>query len=243
MASAMQPGRANKADGPLVRQIWTNGTVSGVGMSKGARTRERILEIAEASVLAKGFGATSIEEVIAEAGITKSGFFYHFRDKNELAREMLRRYVEANDRLFDDIFARARELSDDPLQAFLIGLKLLAEVMADLPNGHPGCLIASICYQERLFDREVRDLTAQSVAAWNKRFGAMIEEIAALHPPRDTVDLNDVADMLSCVVDGGIIMSKTLNEPRRLERQVMAFRSYVKLLFAAPPSRAAAMPA
>ena len=50
-------------------------------------------------------------------------------------------------------------------QAFLIGLKLLAEVMADLPNGHPGCLIASICYQERLFDREVRDLTARSVEA------------------------------------------------------------------------------
>jgi TetR/AcrR family transcriptional regulator, transcriptional repressor for nem operon len=204
-------------------------------MGKGARTRERILEIAEASVLAKGFGATSIEEVIAEAGITKSGFFYHFRDKNELAREMVRRYVEAEDRLFDDIFARARELSDDPLQAFLIGLKLLAEVMADLPNGHPGCLIASICYQERLFDREVRDLTARSVAAWSKRFGAMIEEIAAVHPPRDAVDLNDVADMLSCVVDGGIIMSKALNEPRRLERQVMTFRSYIKLLFAPPP--------
>ena len=38
-------------------------------------------------MLAKGFGATSIEEVIAEAGLTKSGFFYHFKDKNALARE------------------------------------------------------------------------------------------------------------------------------------------------------------
>ena len=67
-------------------------------MRKGAATRERILEIAEAAVLAKGFGATSIDEVIVEAGITKSGFFYHFKDKNELAREMVRRYVESNDR-------------------------------------------------------------------------------------------------------------------------------------------------
>ena len=63
-------------------------------MGKGEATRERILEIAEAAVLAKGFGATSIEEVIAEAGLTKSGFFYHFRDKNALAREMVRRYVD-----------------------------------------------------------------------------------------------------------------------------------------------------
>ena len=50
-------------------------------MRKGQATRERILDVAEASVLAKGFGATSIEELIAEAGITKSGFFYHFHTR------------------------------------------------------------------------------------------------------------------------------------------------------------------
>ena len=169
-------------------------------MSKGIATRDRILAIAEAGVLEKGFGATSIEEVIAEAGITKSGFFYHFRDKNELAREMLKRYVASNDRLFDEIFARGRELSDEPLQAFLISLKLLAEVMSDLPNGHPGCLIASICYQERLYDREVRELTALSVRGWNARFRGILEDIAMVHSPREPVDLGDLADMLSCVV-------------------------------------------
>ena len=200
-------------------------------MGKGEATRERILEIAEAAVLAKGSGATSIDEVIAEAGLTKSGFFYHFKDKNALAREMLRRYVDTNDKLFDDIFARGAELSDDPLQAFLISLKLLAEIMADLPNGHPGCLIASICYQERLFDREVRDLTAHSVRSWNARFRAIFEGIAAAHPPREPIDLDDLADMMSCIVDGGIIMSKTLNDPRRLERQILVFRSFVKLVF------------
>ena len=53
---------------------------------KGSDTRERILEVAEAAVLEKGFAATSIEELIVAVGITKSGFFYHFRDKEELAR-------------------------------------------------------------------------------------------------------------------------------------------------------------
>ena len=205
-------------------------------MGKGEATRERILESAEASVLAKGFGATSIDEVIAEAGLTKSGFFYHFKDKNALAREMLRRYVSAEDRLFDTIFARGGELSDDPLQAFLISLKLLAETMADLPNGHPGCLIASICYQERLFDREVRELTAQSVRNWNARFRKILDGIASVYPPREPVDLDDVADMLSCIVDGAIIMSKTLNDSRKLERQIILFRTLVKLMFTPQPS-------
>ncbi|MEK1886565.1 MAG: TetR/AcrR family transcriptional regulator [Phyllobacterium sp.] len=200
-------------------------------MGKGEETRERIIEIAEASVLAKGFGATSIEEIIAEAGITKSGFFYHFKDKNELAHKMVRRYVDEYNRVFDEIFERGHQLSDDPLQAFLISLKLLAETMSDLPSGHPGCLIASICYQERLFDRNVRNLIAQSVKEWNIRFRAILDDIADVHPPRDAIDLDDVADMLSCVVDGAIIMSKALNDPKRLERQVLAFRSFVKLLF------------
>ena len=42
-------------------------------MGKGVETRARLMDIAEAAILQKGFGATSIEELIAEAGITKSG--------------------------------------------------------------------------------------------------------------------------------------------------------------------------
>jgi TetR/AcrR family transcriptional repressor of nem operon len=209
-------------------------------MRKGEATRERILEIAETSVLAKGFGATSIEEIIAEAGITKSGFFYHFKDKNELAREMLARYVEADDRIFDELFGRAAELSEDPLQAFLIGLKMLAELLADLPGGHPGCLIASICYQERLFDREVVEFNRKSVEGWNARFRGYLDAIAEVYPPREPVDLDALAEMLSCIIDGGIIMSKVLGDPSRLARQVLAYRSFVRLTFqAAQPMRQA----
>ena len=208
------------------------GSDMNVVMTKGEQTRQRILDIAQAAVLSKGFEATSIDEIIAEAEITKSGFYYHFADKNMLARAMLKRYVADNEEMFDSIFLRARQLSDDPLQFFLIGLNMLAEVMEDLPNAHPGCLIASICYQERLFDREVIALTAQSVKDWNNRFRGYVRDIAAAYPARDKVDLDDVGDMLACVVDGAIIMSKTLNETYQLGRQVRAYRSYVKLLFA-----------
>lgn len=187
-------------------------------------------------MLAKGFAATSIEEVIVEAGITKSGFFYHFADKNALAHEMLQRYVAANDEIFEEVFGRGAELADDPLQAFLIGLKLLAETMADLPNGHPGCLIASVCYQERLFDHTVRQLTADSVRKWNAFFRQRLDAVAAAHPPVEPVDLEQLASMMSCIVDGGIIMSKTLADPSILPRQILLFRSYVRLLFQPRPS-------
>jgi len=54
--------------------------------TKGERTREKILDIAYECIVQKGFAATSIEELVETAGITKSGFFYHFRDKNDMAR-------------------------------------------------------------------------------------------------------------------------------------------------------------
>ena len=74
---------------------------------KGSDTRERILVVAQATGLEKGFAATSIEELIAAVDITKSGFFYHFKDKNELAKALLRRYLDREDALFDDLFHRA----------------------------------------------------------------------------------------------------------------------------------------
>lgn len=198
---------------------------------KGERTRERILEIASKSILEKGFGATSIEEIICEAGLTKSGFFYHFRDKNELARALLQRYIEQDDEILDQVFGRARELVDDPLQQLLAALKMLAEVLEDLPNGHPGCIVAVYCYQERLFDKEVRDLNRDAVLAWRIRFCAILEDIATRYQTAEPVDLEQVADMISTVLEGGIVMSKALNEPRKLADQVMLLRSFIKLLF------------
>jgi TetR/AcrR family transcriptional repressor of nem operon len=200
---------------------------------KKGNARERILELAEESVLAKGFQATSIDELIAGAGITKSGFFYHFKDKTELARSVLVRYIEREQTLFDDLFFRADELNEDPLHGFLVGLKMLAEMLRDLPSGHPGCLIASYCYQERLFDQQVRDLNTQAVLAWRRRFRERLDRIAARYPPRLAIDLDDLADMLSAVVDGGIVLSKALGDSKALSRQVLLYREFVRTIFTA----------
>lgn len=200
-------------------------------MEKVRSKRERILDIAEAGILSKGFSATSIDEIIAEAEITKSGFFYHFKDKSELARALLQRYLDTEEAILDKVFTRARELHGDPLHSFLIGLKLLSEMMGDLPNGHPGCLVATIAYAERMFDRDVRALNRQGVLVWRERFHGMLAEIAAIYPPRDDIDLRAVADMISSTVEGGIILSRAVGEPRLLAEQIDLLRSYIKLLF------------
>ncbi|MCY6382944.1 TetR/AcrR family transcriptional regulator [Hoeflea prorocentri] len=201
-------------------------------MADKGKTRERIMDVAQASILSKGFEATSIDEIVAAVEITKGGFFYHFSDKNALARALLERYIEEEDRLFDDLFSRARELNEDPLHAMLIGLKLMAEMLDDIPKGHPGCLVATACYQERLFNTEVRELNRKAVLNWRERFLAMFEQIASDYSPRADVDLTDLADMLTGVVEGGIILSKAIGNPQLTSRQIMLYRTLVKTVFA-----------
>lgn len=200
-------------------------------MARGIDTRTKILDVAQDAILSKGFDATSIEEIVAGAHITKSGFFYHFRDKNALAHALIDRHIEIEDQLFDDLFQRARDLSDDPLQVMLIGLKLLSELLEDMPDGHPGCIVATAVYQDRLFNRDVRDANRRAVLGWRKRFRQLFEDIVQTNTMRDEVDLDDLADLVSSVIEGGIVMSRALEQPKITSRQVLLLRSYVKLLF------------
>jgi AcrR family transcriptional regulator len=198
---------------------------------RAADTRERLLDTAEAAVLDKGFAGTSIDELIAAVGITKSGFFYHFHDKGELAKALLVRYIERENELFGELFRRADELNEDPLHGFLVALKMMSEMMSDLPSGHPGCLVAAYCYQDRLFDREIRELNAAAVLGWRKRFRDRLEAISRRYPPRIAVDLDDLADMLSVIADGGIILSKVVKDKDALPRQVLLYRDFVRMVF------------
>lgn len=203
-------------------------------------TREQLLIAAEAAVLAKGFGATSIDELIAAVGISKSGFFYHFRDKSELAKALLQRYIDTDDRLLDEIFAKADDLHEDPLHSFLIAMKMIAEMFRDLPNGHPGCMVASVCYHEQQFHSDVRDLNVKAVLAWRTRFRERLEQITAQYPARIAVSLDDLADMFSSVADGGIIISRVTHDHDVLARQMLLYRDFVRLVFSDPPKTARA---
>jgi AcrR family transcriptional regulator len=199
--------------------------------TKGEKTRERILDFAYESIVQKGFASTSIEELVEAAGITKSGFFYHFRDKNDMARQLLERFLAEDEAIIDTLERRAHELSDDPLQSFLIFLNLYSQMMDDMETLHPGCLVASVTYQDRLFDADVRLMNAEYLLRMRQRFAGSLAKIAAEHPPRAEVDLDALADHLTVIVEGAIILSKALDDPGLMGRQTRLYRTHIKLIF------------
>ena len=201
--------------------------------TKGERTRERLLDVAYDSIVQKGFAATSVEELVEAAGITKSGFFYHFKDKNDLARQLFDRFLDEDEGIVDTLAHRARELSDDPLQSLLIFLNLYAQMMDDMETLHPGCMVATVTYQERLFDSEMKRMNVDYLMRMRSRFRNWFDEIAVTNPPRADVDLDALSDQLTVIVEGAIIYAKALQDRALMGKQTRLFRSYIKLLFGA----------
>ncbi|MEM6577428.1 MAG: TetR/AcrR family transcriptional regulator [Pseudomonadota bacterium] len=192
-------------------------------------TRDRLMTVAELAILEKGFAATSIEEVIAEVGITKSGFFYHFQDKRALVKAILERQLIVEETWFDGLFRRAAD--DDPLQEVLNFLDLLKADMENLPEIHPGCLISATCFQERLFDHEIHDLACENLLGWRRRMHAKFRAVARIYPPKIDINLETLADMMTTVTDGAIILSKTVRQKEVLPRQIGLYRAFVQQVF------------
>ena len=201
--------------------------------TKGERTRERLMDLAYESIVEKGFAATSFEELVEAAGITKSGFFYHFRDKNDLARQLFERFLSEDEGIMETLEKRARELSDDPLQSFLIFLNVYAQMMDDMEALHPGCMVATVTYQERMFDAEVRQMNVDYLRRMRERFVRWLKEIVARYPPRIPVELDELADQLNVIVEGAIIQSKALRDESLMGKQTRLYRNHIKLLFGA----------
>jgi TetR/AcrR family transcriptional repressor of nem operon len=199
--------------------------------AKGEQTREHILATAERIILQRGYSGTSIEEIIGEAGITKGGFFYHFDGKSDLARNLMLRYLDNDGKFFGELSERAQSLTEDPLQQFLLFLKLMAEAMADLPGTHPGCLVASFTYEAQQFDDDVQELNAQGVLSWRQMFQEHLERVSEKYPMKIEKPLEELADMLSSIIEGGIIMSKVLNDGRVLPNQLLHYRDYIRLVY------------
>jgi AcrR family transcriptional regulator len=199
--------------------------------TRGQATKERLLDRAEGIVVEKGFAATSIEDLIAALGISRSSFFYYFDDKVDLARAIVLRKLRRDRELLDELCMRADELNEDPLHGFMVGLRMFAEMMVNLPEVHPGLIAATVAYHDHLYIHEIRELNARGVLDWRDRFQARLDRIAARHPPRPCVDLGALADMAATIVQGSMVVERALAEPAVVSRQMLLFRDYVRTVF------------
>jgi TetR/AcrR family transcriptional repressor of nem operon len=196
-----------------------------------AATRSRLLDAAEELVLARGYSATTVDHILARAGVTKGTFFYHFASKGELALALVRRYAELEQQTFDATMARATRLARSPKEQLLVFVGLLEEATATLEEPSAGCLFASYCYEAELFDEAIHQVIQDALRVRRARIEAKLREVAALHTPRLEVDLASLADAVTASLEGAYVLSRTLKEPRAVSAQLRHHRNYLDLLF------------
>ncbi|MBN2073245.1 MAG: TetR/AcrR family transcriptional regulator [Actinobacteria bacterium] len=60
---------------------------------KGIRSKNKILDVAEKCLKEQGVRDLNIDDVCKKAGLTRGAFYHHFKDRNHLLEELLKKLV------------------------------------------------------------------------------------------------------------------------------------------------------
>lgn len=147
-----------------------------------ARTRERLLDAAEAVVAEKGLEAASVEEIVRGAGVSRGTFYNYFPTPTDLIHALNHRVAAHLDDQLDGLALQ----SDDPATRLAATFHtVLVAYLADPVRGWVAFQVAnSRAPRQRAFEARFAQLYEQGVArgqfrqvdmtaAWTVAFGAM----------------------------------------------------------------------
>lgn len=205
--------------------------------------REKLLDLAEEAALLKCFANISVDELAAAAGISKSGFLYHFKNKDELGLALVKRCTERKMELLEAMFERADALHDDPLHSYLVAIGLFSEMIENSDEFSRGYLVNTYTFRDRNHVRDVREVSFTHLQRARENIVARLEGIAREYPPREGVEVEALADMTLSIVEGGMIIATLFDDRGFLPRQMTIYRNLVSQCFRQDLSATSASPA
>jgi len=190
-------------------------------------SKTKLLDATLKVVRTKGYSATRIEDVCAEAGLTKGSFFHHFKSKEDLVLAAAARWDELTAQTFA---AAPYHGAADPLGRLIGYVEFRKAILTgDLPDftcfagtivqeayrTHPG--VSAAC--ERNITGQAKMLEADIGAAMRERGirGPWTPESLALH--------------ISAVIHGGFILAKARGSAAVAADSLDHLRRYLELLF------------
>lgn len=198
---------------------------------KGKNTRAKIVEAAEALILAQGYAGTTVDDVLAATGLTKGAFFHHFKSKAELARAVVERYAKTDFELFQLWSREADMASADPYQRVLHFLTAFEKYLDGLGKPFPGCVFASYTTEAEQFEADMHAYIRARLQAWIALYEDKLAALIKAKKPREKTSARGLAEMIVTIVEGGFIMGNAMSDATWLQRQSAQYRLYLKLLF------------
>jgi len=187
-------------------------------------TRTRIVEAAMELFWLKGYGSTSIADILSRSQVNSGSLYYFFPGKQDLLIAVLEAY---RDGLRPMLLEPAWAGVDDPVgRVFaLLGSYRRALVETDCTYG---CPIGSLALELHEPDEPVRQLLAANFGAWVDAVEACLRAAAGRFP--QGTDLRALAELALNVMEGGVMQSRTFRDIGYFDRAVGQLQLHIDAL-------------
>ena len=178
--------------------------------ARGAATRARIVDAATDLIYTHGVEGTSLDDVMAVSGVSKSQLYHYFADKDALVLEVIARQTK---RVLDAQQPHLGSLDSLPaLMAWRDAIVRLNKVA----RGR-GCPLGSLANELANESEPARKRLADSFAIWHERIEMGLAKMRERGDLAASADPHKLALALLSAVQGGLLLAKTTHSSRPLE--------------------------
>ncbi|MDF3075152.1 MAG: Transcriptional regulator [Alphaproteobacteria bacterium] len=190
-------------------------------------SKARLLDAALKVVRSKGYTAARIEDICAEAGVTKGSFFHHFKSKDDLALAAVAHW----DATTGGVFAQAPyHALPDPLDRLLAYLDLRKELLAgELPDFT--CFAGMIVQEAYETHPELAAACAASISRHASTLQADIETAIETCGIAEAWSAESLALHMQAVLQGAFVLAKAQGGAAVAADSIDHLRRYLTLLF------------
>jgi TetR/AcrR family transcriptional repressor of nem operon len=192
-----------------------------------ASARQKLLDAALSVIRTKGYAATTVDELCAEAGVAKGSFFHHFKSKESLGVAAADYWSETTGALFE---TAPYHRHADPL-ARVLGYIDVRKALLTGRIEEFTCLVGTMVQEVYDTCPEIRDACDASISGHAAKVEADIAEAMTQYGIRGDWTAQSLALHTQAVLQGAFILAKAKGNADIAVASVDHLRRYIELLF------------
>lgn len=200
-------------------------------------SKTKILDASLQVIRAKGYAATTVDDICRQAGVTKGSFFHHFKSKDELALDAVAHWGTTTENFFE---TAAYHGAADPLDRLLGYVDFrIAILVGELPDYT--CLLGTLIQETYATHPDIRAACDRVLSSHISILTRDIDAAKKLLAPEASWSSDSVGVFIQTVLQGSFILAKSKQGPEVVRENLAHLRCYLGSLFNQPvrPNRKA----
>jgi TetR/AcrR family transcriptional regulator, transcriptional repressor for nem operon len=174
--------------------------------ARGAKTRARIVTAAADLMYIQGVGATTLDDVVAASGVSKSQLYHHFAGKDALVRAVI-----------DHTGQRVIERERDALGhvSTIAGLRRWRDALVQnnaLRHGAYGCALGSLASEVADHDDVARRALSELFIEWQGLLAGVLRRLQDSGALSPEAPIDQLAIGLVGALQGGYMLAQTARD-------------------------------